>query len=357
MYVIINEIIFLKTIEPDVPNNNITSGASSSTLSSRNRICSHFEIAKSKNFQNILTKTAEVNMKESKLQKPQGQENSNNKATSKNKPSGNSLKEREKRRKQVFKPVLDNPYTQVNWPFVNPNTAADIRELLVNGLTPAGVYSKICKQAGDDANIKVPEKPEVLNQITVGFNATTSALESLAKHHKNSFPMGYIFVCKYDIPAKILVQHFPVLTYTASKGSNRSIKLVQLPKGSADILSKALNVTDTTILGVSINSDIFQTNSVLFNEIPDVIIPYLEGVDIYKKPVINYLSTSAPVGVKKQDQKQKDQKRKQSQIQKHDKQSEKQKKQEPKQNQGHKQDQKRKRPDPRSVDELKRQKL
>lgn len=225
-----------------------------------------------------------------------------NKGSSSVMGAANSLKEREKRRRQVFKPVLDNPYTQVNWPFIEPQRGEDIRELLIDTIKPIGVYNEVLKRIEADKSIPPPQRPEILDQVKIGFNDTTSTLESLAKRHQHPLPLGYVFVCKYDISPRILVQHFPVLTYTASKGANSHIKLIQLPKGSAQRLSEALNISDTTILGVSINSPLSKTD--IFNDIQDVSVPYLEHMkDLYNKPVINFLSTTAPIGGKKNQQK------------------------------------------------------
>lgn len=218
--------------------------------------------------------------------KPPGKQNSGG-------PSGNSLKEREKRRRQVFKPVLDNPYTQVNWPFIKPSTNEDILNLLLSALRPIGVYNEVMKRSESDKKVQTPEMPDILQKVTIGFNSTTAALEGLAKNKPQTLPIEYVFICKYDIPAKILVQHFPVLTYTASKGANRTIKLVQLSKGSAQAISDALKIPDTTILGLSKDSPL--SNTSFFNEIPDVEVPYLEHLSTFNKPVINFLSTSAPI--------------------------------------------------------------
>ena len=62
------------------------------------------------------------------------------------KSGANSLKESEKKRKQVFKPVLDNPLTQSNvWPFVEPEIGTSLVDLLQHLLTPIGRYNEAKK--------------------------------------------------------------------------------------------------------------------------------------------------------------------------------------------------------------------
>lgn len=55
-----------------------------------------------------------------------------------------SLKDLDQKRKQVFKPVLDNPFTQSNlWPFIKPELAEQIIQLLELILAPIGNYYKL----------------------------------------------------------------------------------------------------------------------------------------------------------------------------------------------------------------------
>ena len=47
------------------------------------------------------------------------------------KAASSSLKSQEAKRKQVFRPILDNSFTQSNqWPFIEPTIANDIVDLL-----------------------------------------------------------------------------------------------------------------------------------------------------------------------------------------------------------------------------------
>lgn len=223
-----------------------------------------------------------------------------------NKPAGNSLKEKDKRRRQVFKPVLDNPFTQVNWPFIQPNLSQDIIQHLTLILKPVGEYNEALAKNKTDNSFKVPDIPLAYENTVTGFNNTTQALEAQAKIKSSSLssssknPVSYVFICKHDISPSILTAHFPTLVYTASQGCGQPIKLIQLPKGSMADLSQALSVEKTSILGLRRNipeaSALFQ---LLDANVTDISIPYLnayyEDQKKYHSPRITFLETSAPI--------------------------------------------------------------
>ena len=245
-----------------------------------------------------------------------------------------SLKEVELRRRQVFKPVLDNPFTQQNvWPFVEPAVAETVMEFLELVLRDARIYKELEGKAKS-----LPEKPEVLKNITVGFNLTIGALEKQAQRlhnmgncrqilnagnekddtntenlaeDENSLNLQYIFVCKFDMASVLLVQHFPLLCITALSCKKR-VKLIQLPRGATIALSKAVGVPNTTILGMSgefkLAQGLYET---IENLVKDVDVPWLEQLllkrAILKAPSIKVLSTSAPVMAKRNVQKKKKQ--------------------------------------------------
>ncbi|EGV63066.1 hypothetical protein CANTEDRAFT_114377 [Yamadazyma tenuis ATCC 10573] len=219
--------------------------------------------------------------------------NSNGKKVTK--PTGNSLKEREKRKKQVFKPVLDNPFTQIQWPFIEPELGSHVVESLEVLLTPVGQYHK-------NITAKGAPMPKFLDGFTFGFNPTTEALERQAntKHPDADKQIRYVFVCRYDIIPSILTQHFPVLTYTALRNSHHTIKLIQLPKGAIDRLSQASGINDLSILSVTGNAPGVEGFFDLYNSVPEVQIPFLEPIlkkrGNFKSPLIKLISTSAPVG-------------------------------------------------------------
>ena len=255
--------------------------------------------------------------------------------------SGGSLKEIEKKRRQVFKPILDNPYTQTNvWPFVEPEVAESVMGMLSVILSNLGRYNGLLAEARVTKNVKFvkPESPEILRSITVGFNSTVRALEEQAQRNwggivkkesgngigskggsnsgktSNSGSSGnsgtsgnsrssgnsstgnsgtgnsitnnytspyikFIFVTKYDITPTILTNPLPVLCYTASKSLKDPVKLIQLPRGSMTRLSSILNIEHTGIIGLA--EDIRQALALyelVEKNISNISVPWLEDL-------------------------------------------------------------------------------
>mgnify|MGYP001119046192 CR=1 FL=1 len=222
-----------------------------------------------------------------------------------------SLKELEKKRRQVFKPVLDNPFTQSNlWPFIEPELATNIIDLLEIVLSPIGQHSKMVSELKDKS--KCPPKPEICNEITIGFNSTVSTLEKQAqtrfkrrKTSTNKF-LNYVFVTKYDIAPSVLTSFFPTLTVTAS--NEQRVKLIQLPRGTMDKLSKFVNKENVGIIGMTSNvAGASSLYKIIDENVTDVDIPWLSGLfdeeQKFVKPSLKHILTSAPIIPKKNVQK------------------------------------------------------
>ncbi|CUM65510.1 uncharacterized protein PRCAT00003156001 [Priceomyces carsonii] len=234
------------------------------------------------------------------------------KPKSKNAPV--SMKETERKRRQVFKPILDNPFTQSNtWPYIEPQLGEDLTTILTKTLSCIGKYNLAVSEANTKKSLARPSIPEIRSNLTIGFNSTVEALEKQAgiyrtsskrkkqKPHDNII-IKYVFVTKFDIKPSILTESFPVLTYTASRSKEDRVKLVQLPKGSMARISEALHIDHTGIIGVSSKvSELSALCSLVESKVGDVQIPWLEGLlheddnSNFSKPVINFLNTSAPI--------------------------------------------------------------
>lgn len=246
---------------------------------------------------------------------PMAQDKQNKKIDTK---GSTSLKELEKKKKTVFKPILDNPYTQSNlWPFIEPSLGTSILQLLEVLLSPIGKYNQLDKQARASIN-----QPDIIAYVYHGFNSTVEVLESQARHyrdiHKNrklsqqQRSIKYLFVCKYDITPGLLTSMFPVLSYTASKSRDDRVKLVQLGRGSMQRLSAALGVENSGIVGVVENR--LREAQPLFElvdeNVGDVQVPWLDGLlegdasgGMFASPALRYISMSAPSGPKRKKQK------------------------------------------------------
>lgn len=200
----------------------------------------------------------------------------------------------------MFRPVLDNPYTKVEWPSVTDGEK--LTELLCALLEPVGVYNEIKKKHNQEA-----KGPKILESVTIGFNSTTKAVEDQVDISKKSDKelvrkgdeVTVVFVPRSDM-APILSGHFPVLCAAAS--IRAPVKLIQLPKGSLSRITNA--VGDDNCMGIvglkmKEGTDIegIKELSNLVDQVPPVNIPWLESIIStgFKKPNIKGLKTTAPM--------------------------------------------------------------
>lgn len=217
-----------------------------------------------------------------------------------------SLKAIETKRRQVFKPILDNAFTQSNsWPFIEADLQNNILDLLEMALNSIGKYNKLAKDETDKSQL--PPKPEILDNVTIGFNSTVKKLEDQAQSKgENTKMVKYVFVCKADITPTILTNFFPTLAFTASKPDDL-IKLIQLPKGSIQRLSKATNIENTSILSLTKDvNDLGSLYNIIDTNVKDLELPWLTNLlkdQVFMKPSIKLVQTSAPLKQSKNDQK------------------------------------------------------
>ncbi|CCH59652.1 hypothetical protein TBLA_0B08370 [Henningerozyma blattae CBS 6284] len=133
----------------------------------------------------------------------------------------NSLKSLDKKissKKNVYRPVLDNPYTNESNLFPRVNDQA-----LIWNLLQVNVLNK-CKLL---ANIDQSEWPF---KIYSGFNNVIAQITELDSSSK-----AYLFVCNRDPGiSKVLLQQLPLLCF------QKNVTVVQLPKGSFSVMSEAL---------------------------------------------------------------------------------------------------------------------
>lgn len=204
----------------------------------------------------------------------------------------NSIKEVEKKRKQVFKPLLDNPFTQAQFPIIKPSIQDQILDFLLHILEDIGKHETLLKSKPDFT----PEEPESLKNMTLGFNSTVQWLEEQARGTQTK-QLSYVIVCKADIQPALLTSQFPVLSYTASTENNK-VKLVQLPRGSMDKIEKALG-KKAGIIGLQKDEcfpDAFL--KLIDANVNDVEVPWLKNSK-FVNPNIKILKTTAPIAQKK----------------------------------------------------------
>lgn len=263
-------------------------------------------------------------------------------------PGSGSLKDLEQKRREVFKPILDNPYTKgTEWPSVSPQISKSILDYLLQLLSSYGEHRRV---SSSKTGQKLP--PHALEEkVTIGFNSTVKALENQAapnrekllqssrrktskgdekreketKNAKGSSKLTeksnpyvkYVFVAKSDVTSPLLTSCFPLLTFSASKSLNNRVKLVELPRGALEKLGKVLHEEKPCF--ISLTSDWAEAQSMfklIDANVSDVQVPWLEGIfsdgkisAVYEKPAIQFLKTSAPIGKPKKSQKGKQAKR------------------------------------------------
>ncbi|SCU79026.1 LANO_0A04808g1_1 [Lachancea nothofagi CBS 11611] len=114
------------------------------------------------------------------------------------------LQQKSIRKKQVYKPILDNPYTDEshNWPYVE-------EQQLVAELVKTHVI-EVFKHA-----------PEAL-ELYFGFNSVVEFLQG-ASYDTTAF----LFVCNADAVPRVLLAQIPIL----ARVSQCDVVLVPLPRG------------------------------------------------------------------------------------------------------------------------------
>lgn len=272
-----------------------------------------------------------------------------------------SLKDIERRRKEVLKPILDNPFTRgFEWPSVDPATSDKIMEYLTQLLSRYGSYLDMKRNSHGK---KIPVPPEAL-KITVGFNSTVKRLETQAAPNREKILgkrkkpktkntviieeaklncdeskasdllskrkvssslesietsssteiVGYVFVARADITTTLLTDCFPQLAFSASSSLTKRVKLIELPRGAVGRLSKVLHTENASI--ISLCEDWKEASPLfsLINEsVKDIDIPWLEQIfdpeaSNYHSLNISFLRTLAPVGKSKKNTNKKNQK-------------------------------------------------
>lgn len=255
-----------------------------------------------------------------------------------------SLKDIERKRKEVIKPILDSPFSKgFEWPPVDPHTSDQIMDHLSQLLSRYGSYLEM---KHNNSGKNTPPPPEAL-KITIGFNSTVKRLEAQAapnrekilgkpkrkstKRTSNTFDettgeicgqkfdktsdlddannslmstsyVGFIFVARADITTTILTDCFPQLAFASSHSPSRRVKLVELPRGALGRLLKVLQTNNVTIISLCDDwNDAHLLFSLVRGKVPDVSVPWLEQLfdakqSTYHKLNIAYLRTTAPLG-------------------------------------------------------------
>ncbi|KAG4305704.1 hypothetical protein PORY_000614 [Pneumocystis oryctolagi] len=249
-----------------------------------------------------------------------------------------SIRERSKRKRLFSKVFLNNPYN-IQWPKVNEEDQKIILEKILNlflSLSDHKNQDKISEKKDERKTIKnlkntpiteehknefdkstflenkMDKKTFMAKYMTLGINETTKRLEmyskmgipysapsylkipkktdetciSMFENNKSMDILKVVLVCREDIHSNILYSHFPILCgivnevfskiETLNCGSQSGIRLVTLPKGSEQQLSKAIGFKRLAAIGIMKNTPHSEEIiDYIFKKIPPVHIPWL----------------------------------------------------------------------------------
>ncbi|RIA94987.1 hypothetical protein C1645_758536 [Glomus cerebriforme] len=243
--------------------------------------------------------------KHSQVSKGQGKGNNSNRDSQKqggnkietpkvNTYTGNTIRSQERKRKTVFKAVLDSPFN-ISWPNVSIKDQNEILDALCETLLmmekPAKkkinkkikALDKVNKIENDDDGFnkndttsndrlvskKQPSTPSpIRSNICFGINEVTKHLEQMiSPHHlisanpdyqlstfsiiKQHHSLEIVFVCKADLLPQ-LYSHFPIMCNIAG-----DVLLVPLPSGASRRISDLMNFKRVSCIGVKTNAPEF----------------------------------------------------------------------------------------------------
>lgn len=158
------------------------------------------------------------------------------------------------------------------------------------------------------------QMPAVLDYLTIGFNSTTRALETMSKRSRpavleglevgdqksaaDSSHLTAVFVCRSVLPDPITAS-IPLLIATASLAQPKypPIRLMQLSAGVESQLAKALHQPKVGFVGI--RSDMAGADvllAVVRAAICPVRVPWLDGSEIPRYLPVQIESTETPVG-------------------------------------------------------------
>lgn len=174
------------------------------------------------------------------------------------------------KKKNVYKPILDNPFTETQrslWPEITAKDEEQLEQQIIPHLR------KLLNNENEILSHLIKS-----GKITLGFNSTNKKLEyqaqkiygnwkdnkSTAMRKKTADLVRYVFICKEDIHPSILYSHIPALCCTASfnfydPGDERQVTLIPLPKNTKQTLmiNNRENSKDATFLPIiSLSSDL-----------------------------------------------------------------------------------------------------
>ncbi|CDO95385.1 unnamed protein product [Kluyveromyces dobzhanskii CBS 2104] len=191
-----------------------------------------------------------------------------------------SVRKEEKRvakRRQVYKPILDNPFTNEGklWPHVTDQN-------LVFQLLEEKVLKrwKLLQEVGKDDAC-----------VTVGFNEIVGLLSPRDTETPSDARDEYLlFVCTKDLPS-VLISQIPILCEI----SRLTVKLVQLPRFSLARFEDAFkDVKHNGMCLVRADDHYKNFARLIADKVESLSIPWLHSAEFQRAPV-KLVATTAPI--------------------------------------------------------------
>lgn len=245
-----------------------------------------------------------------------------------------SIRAQERKAKTIFSLEAPLALAPPQWPVLTAEESSNIMDLLTNLLQPIGDHKRLLRNTEKEAQQQQQQNQEVKQKkkkrkrsdatstevqhilepfLTIGFNTTTSSLESMAQKHlskrmpahlRNSKTtpkpvLSAVFVSRSDSQPTALHAHLPISCALAK------VPLIQLPRGSEVLLSKYLDTTRVATVGIVESAPgangllgFIKANGVGRVELPS----WLADPSNMKwqETKINAIQTTAPVVSKKQ---------------------------------------------------------
>jgi len=171
-------------------------------------------------------------------------------ASEKRTMASTKLKSDEKKRRVVFRQLLDSPFNLI-WKSVDQKTSDDILDVLCSLLAPLAAHRpqktaenirKRKKTSSEHSLIVDP--PSSVSSMTLGFNATTEHLESEIRK-TSTRTMRAVFIARGDTSSTHLYAHFPLMSSMLP-----NVRLVSLAKGAETRLRETLKLRRVGVIGV-----------------------------------------------------------------------------------------------------------
>lgn len=189
-----------------------------------------------------------------------------------------SIDKKVAKKRQVYKPVLDNPYTNEAhlWPRVDEQQF--VWELL---------QTSILVKTANYAELPVEQWPW---DLAVAYNEIVEFLESQSQE-------VFLFVCNKDaMVSSVLLGQIPLLCQM----SDCQVTLVQLPKGSLQVLQRYLPALKEGLLLLQCNEKLGENFvAQIKSRVSELEFPWLDDVK-YRATSVGLVKTTAPLGKARQ---------------------------------------------------------